>query len=194
MKKSPFTYIALLACVLFFGGIIAYLPASSAPVEEAAPPQERYINEEKGYSIEYPKDWQKQEVPRLDIVLMSPSGTAESQSHATMNLVSEAVGKDITLDQFYNESVKHLNAELKEVKVEKSGDLIIHGIPSKWIEYSHKMLDSNFRVLQYFLVSQGNVYLITFSALADNFDHYRATYESIATSFKELPKPEEAKK
>lgn len=188
MKKSQLTLLALLACLLVFGGLISYLPASSATVEEAAPPVEKYINEEKGYSIEYPKNWQKQEIPRLDIVLLSPSKNAESQTHATMNLVSETVGDKVTLDQFYNESIKHLTNELQEVKIEKSGDLYIHGIPSKWIQYSHKMVDSNFRVLQYFLVSQGNIYLITFSAIADDFDHFYPIYQKIAASFRELPK------
>lgn len=194
MKKSPFTFIALLACAAFFGGLIVYLPASSATVEEAAPPQERYVNKEKNYSIEYPKDWQTQDIPRLDIVLISPSRNADTQTHATMNLVSESVGDSVSLDQFYNESIKHLTAELKDVKIEKSGDLNIHGVPSKWIQYSHQMLDSNFRVLQYFIVTQGNVYLMTFSALSDDFDHFMTTYESIANSFKILPETTEVKK
>lgn len=191
MKKSPLTLLALLACMLFFGGLITYLPASSAVVEEAAPPLEKYVNEEKGYSIEYPKDWHKQEIPRLDIVLLSPPKDAESQSHATMNLVSENVGEKVTLDQFYAESVKHLTAELQEVKIEKTGDLTIHGVPSKWIEYSHKMVDTHFRVLQYFLIAQENIYLMTFSATTEDFEHFRSTYESIATSFRELPKSKE---
>lgn len=187
MKKSQLTLLALLACLLVFGGLITYLPASSATVEEAAPPLEKYINEEKGYSIEYPKNWQKQEIPRLDLVLLSPPKDAESQTHATMNLVSETVGDKVSLDQFYNESVKHLTTELQEVKLEKSGDLNIHGIPSKWVQYSHRMVDSNFRVLQYFLVAQGNIYLITFSAIADDFDHFYPICQKIAASFRELP-------
>jgi hypothetical protein len=188
MKKSPLTLLALLACILLFGGLITYLPASSASVEESAPPLEKYINEEKGYSIEYPKDWQKQEIPRLDIVLLSPPKNAESQSHATMNLVSEKIGDQVSLDHFYTQSIQHLKNELKEVNIEKSGDVNIHGLPSKWIQYSHKMMDTNFRVLQYFLVANGNIYLMTFSAMGENFDHFRPTYESIANSFRELPK------
>ncbi|MBA3815888.1 MAG: hypothetical protein H0X29_05095 [Parachlamydiaceae bacterium] len=188
MKKSPMTLLALLACILLFGGLITYLPASSAVVEEAAPPMEKYINEEKGYSIEYPKDWQKQEIPRLDIVLLSPTRNAESQTHANMNLVSEAVGEKVTLDQFYDESVKHLTAELVDVKVEKTGDLNIHGIPSKWIQYKHRMIDNNFGVLQYFMVAEGNIYLITFSGVTEDFEHFLTAFEKIAASFKELPK------
>lgn len=188
MKKSLLTSLAILACILLFGGLITYLPASSATVESDAPPLEKYINEEKGYSIEYPKDWQKQEIPRLDIVLLSPPKSEEAQTHATMNLVSETIGDTINLDQFYNESVKHLTKELKEAKIEKTGDLNIHGVPSKWIQYSHQMMDTNFRVLQYFLVAHGNVYLITFSAIADDFDHFNPTYQKIAASFQELPK------
>lgn len=187
MKKSLFVLFTLAACIFIFGGLIVYLPANSAAVEEETQPLERYVNEEKGYSIEYPKNWHKQDMPRLDIVLLSPPQSSAPQARATMNIVSETLEGDITLNQFYNSSVQHLTNELKEIKVENSGDLNIHGIPSKWIEYSHKMMETNFRVLQYFLVVKNNIFLMTFSAVSEDFDHFLPIYKNIAASFKELP-------
>lgn len=194
MKKTPLTLLALLACMLFFGALITYLPASSAVIEEASPSTEKFINEEKGYSFEYPKDWTKQDIPRLDIVLVSPAKDENQNNRATMNLVSESVGNTITLDHFYNESVKHLTSELQDAKIENSGDIQLNNIPSKWVQYSHKMLDSDFKVLQYFLIIDGNLYLMTFSSAASEFDHFRPAFESIANSFKQLPKSKEASK
>lgn len=188
MKKLPLILGVILVCTLLLGSLMTYLPADPTESESKASTLEKYVNEEKNYSIEYPKDWQKQELPRLDIVLFAPAKDATAQTQATMNIVSEKVGDAVTLEQFYNESVKHLTTDLKEVLVEKTGELQINNLPSKWILYNHVMLQSKFRVLQYFFVANGYIYLLTFSSPTEAFDNYRSFFESIASSFRLLPK------
>lgn len=189
MKKLSLILCTVLASALVLGGVLTYLSAGSATSDGATAKLERYVNEEKQYSIEYPKEWQKQELPSLDIVLFSPAKGETSQAHATMNVVSEKVGGSVTLDQFYAESVKHLTTELQEVQVENSGELNLGGLPSKWILYNHVMLNTKFRVLQYFFVAQGTVFLLTFSAPAEDFEQYRQVFDNIASSFRITSKP-----
>ena len=154
--------------------------------QKQSPTLEKYLNSEKHYSIDYPSDWVKSDVPQLDLVLFAPSKEDDGKPHASMNVVSEKVGKGITLDQFYSESATNLTSALKEVQVEKSGDSQLNGVTSKWMQYTHMMQGVKFRVLQYFVVAQETIFLITFSVSADEFDHYRADFEKIAKSFKIL--------
>jgi hypothetical protein len=145
---------------------------------------ERFTNTEKGYSIDYPSDWKKNDVPQLDFVLFAPPKKAGEKIHASMNIVSEKVGSDINLDQFYTESINNLSTSLKEVNVEKSGISTFNGVTSKWVLYTHLMQGVKFHVLQYFIVAHDTMFLITFSTAADEFDDYRAEFEKIANTFK----------
>lgn len=182
MKKFAFKIAAsLFLAIITTTQICAETPAASAPTPSLT---EKYTNTEKNYSIAYPSTWKKAEVPRLDLVLFAPPKGSEDNTHASMNVVSEKVGPGITLEQFYSESAANLTTALTDVNVEKTGSGDIDGIPTKWVLYTHVMQNIKFRVLQYFLVAQDNVYLITFSSVADSFKDYNSEFENIVKSFK----------
>lgn len=145
---------------------------------------EKYSNFEKEYSLEYPSNWMKNDVPQLDLVLFAPPKEKDGNPHASMNVVSEKVGEKISLDQFYSESATNLTSALKDVKVEKNGTVQFNGVPSKWMQYTHVMQGVTFRVLQYFIVADQTIFLMTFSSSDKDFDDYRADFEKIANSFK----------
>lgn len=151
---------------------------------------EIYTNTEKGYSLEYPSDWKKSDVPQLDLVLFAPSKENNENPHASANIVSEKVGGSITLEQFYSESAANLKSALKDVQVEKSGSSALSGVPSKWVLYTHVLQGVKFRVMQYFVVAEETIFLITFSSSAQDFDYYRPDFERIANSFKITPPAE----
>lgn len=144
---------------------------------------ETFVNSEKHYSLQYPSDWKRNDVPQIDLVLFAPNKVKDGKP-ASMNIFSEKVGSSISLDQFYSESAANLTSALKEVHVEKSGNIQINGINAKWIQYTHVMKDITFRVLQYFIVANDTLFLLTFSAAEDDFEHYRTDFENIANSFK----------
>lgn len=160
--------------------------ATATAATTATPKFETYTNTERNYSLEYPSDWKKNDVAQLDLVLFAPPKEQEGKTRASMNVVSEKVGQRITLEEFYSESANNLTSSLKEVHVEKSGNQQINGINTKWILYTHEMQGIKFRVLQYFIVSNETIYLITFSTAADDFENYRHDFEKIANSFKLL--------
>lgn len=144
---------------------------------------EKYTNAEKGYSIEYPADWKKNDVPQLDLVLLAPN-EKDSRTHASMNIVSEKVGPEISLERFYTESANNLSSALKDVKVGKSGTASLNGTPSKWIQYTHVMQGVSFEVLQYFVVADETIYLLTFSSSDEDFEKYRSDFVHMANTFK----------
>jgi hypothetical protein len=147
---------------------------------------EKYVNSEKHYEIEYPKQWQRKEAPRFDLILFITAKNTQNEIHATMNILSEYVGPSVTLDRFYSESLANLVAELKDTKVESSGERTLHDVPSKWVIYTHTLHGLKLRVLQYFIVANDYIYLMTFSALADEFSEYLPDFEKIAASFRML--------
>lgn len=179
MKSRLFILLALIVC--------AASPQVNIAAETAAPAEtvklEKYINSEKGYSIEYPSTWKKTDVPQLDIVLFAPSIGDANRPRASLNIVSENVGAIVPLNTFYNESVNNLKETLKEVNIENSGSATINGVESKWVIYTHVMQNVKFRVLQYFIASDKSVYLITFGAVDQDFDRYKSEFEEIVKTF-----------
>lgn len=181
MKKL---YTSVLTAMVLASSTLSYADEQAMTAPQPVTLSEKYTNTEKNYSIEYPTDWKKNDVPRLDLVLFAPSKGPDANSHASMNIVSEKVGPGITLEQFYSESASNLTTALKDVQVEKTGNSQLNGVPTKWLLYTHVMQNIKFRVMQYFMVAQETVFLLTFSAVAENFDSYKPEFEAIANSFK----------
>jgi hypothetical protein len=153
-----------------------------------------YVNKEHNYQIDYPVQWEKRQSPPLDLILFAPLKPGALHSNATMNLISQNIGSGVTLDQVYEQSIKNLTSELKDVQIQTSGEAKLNGIPSKWVRYTHAMKGMKFTVLQYFILQGENVYLMTFSTPTDQYEAYRSDFENIASSFRSLSPPKEEKK
>lgn len=173
----------ILVASLFTCCMMTTVNADESKEIKQSAPLAKYTNSETGYSLDYPSDWKKNDVPQLDLVLFAPFKEKDDKPLASMNVISEKVGNGINLEQFYSQSAANLSTALKEVNVEKTGTSMLNGTPTKWMQYSHVMQGVKFTVIQYFIVSNENIYLITFSAAADDFEKYRADFERIANSF-----------
>jgi hypothetical protein len=188
MKRTHLTILSAACLILNFASSIAAEKATQnkqAPAyDKPANSYEKFSNKVTKYSIEYPSNWVKKDVPKLDLVLFAPPKNEASRSHASMNIVSETVGAGVTLDQFYNESLANLRTQLKDVNIENSGTRDLNGIPTKWVLYTHVMQDIKFRVLQFFIVAEENIYLMTFSAVDEDFENYRSEFDKIASTFR----------
>lgn len=153
-----------------------------------------YVNKDKKYEIQYPKIWQSRPVPEnFDLVLVAPPKASEKQISASMNLLAEFIGSSFNLEQFYNENIPGIVNELKEAKIENSGKRVINGIPAKWVLYTHTMNNLTLRVLQYFIIANQYAYLITFSAIADEFSLYQDEFGKIASTFRVFVSPAKTK-
>jgi hypothetical protein len=157
---------------------------STLCAEQATAQATHYTNDAKKYSVDYPGAWQKKEISNLDLFLFAPLKNSLQEAPASINIISEKVGQDVSLNKFYTESVANLVRELKDVKIEKSGEQTTDRVTAKWIQYSHQIMSINFRVMQYFYVENGNLYVVTFSAPSAVFDSYRPDFDVVMNSLK----------
>lgn len=172
-------------------------PASSA---EALPAfkGEPYVNKEKGYSIEFPSGWTKQErFMGLDVIALSPAETPKDSFRENASVLSGKLDAPITLDLFYSENLKNLQKALNNFKQDGSGDSTVDGQPAKWVLYTHKQGNFESKVIQYFIMKGDYAYLITCGGEPAAYDKYKSTFDSIVKSFKFLkegpqPAPAEA--
>lgn len=161
--------------------------------ELMAPKTTHYNNDSKNYEVDYPSSWQKKEIPNLDLFLFAPLKNSQQQAPASVNIISEKIGTDVNVNKFYADSIANLVKELKDVKIEKSGDQKIGNATAKWIQYTHQIQSINFRVMQFFLVENGYLYLITYSAPLSEFDTHKPEFDSMTNSMR-FKTPAEASK
>jgi hypothetical protein len=163
----------------------AAAPASST--EAPAFKGELYMNKEKGYSIEFPAGWTKQErFMGLDVIALSPADTPKDSFRENASVLSGKLDAPITLDLFYSENLKNLQKALNNFKLEGSGDINVDGQAAKWVLYTHKQGNFESKVIQYFIMKGDYAYLITCGGEPTVYDKYKSTFESIVKSFKFL--------
>lgn len=170
----------LLTILLTFCAFINLQAAQSGP---GLPPLTRYNNEVKNYQLDYPTAWQRKDLQQLDLFLFAPLKTPEQEVPANINIISEKVGPEFTLDKFYTQSVTNLLKQLTDINIEKSGDINIDGTQAKWIQYKHRVMSVNLKVMQYFFMDDNILYLITMSAPVDDFDKFQPEFNTIMKSF-----------
>lgn len=145
---------------------------------------EKYVNTERGYSIEYPSHWIRATMaPKLDMSIVLPCPQDISRTCANMSIVSEYVGESMTLDEMYSTDLSYFSSQ--EV-VQNSGEIDLNGIPSKWIFLSVFVNHVEVRIMQYYIFSKGMAYVITFGALPTDFSENYHEFEEIMYSFRLL--------
>lgn len=169
---------------------------AAKPAEEAAPKAapltpgktETYTNKEKGYTIELPADWTKQEgFMGLDVISLSPAESDQDKFRENASVLSGKLDAPITLDEFYTENLKNLQKSLIDFKLESSGDITIDGQKAKWLVYTHKQGNFVSKVVQYFIMVKDRAYLITAGAEPSAYDKFKPTFDAIVKSFHLTP-------
>lgn len=140
-----------------------------------------YKNDEKGYVIRYPEGWTKEpNINGFDIFLVAPQ-QADGHSLANVSIISGPLPKDISLDVFAQENMKHLQSGNKTIKILDSGKADINGTPTQWTLYTRS--DDQTKIQHYFLVANGLGILITAGAAINSFDTYKPAFDQIIHSF-----------
>jgi hypothetical protein len=162
------------------------LPLLSSQAEEAKQ-SPLFTETDKGYSITFPSQWQWQrDFMGLDVFASAPSKDVQSTFLANISVISGQIGKDVSVDAFFNENMENLKKALREVKVVETGKIFIDGLEGRKVVYNHSMADIHLRVAQYFVVKNGIGYIVTGTALEEGFPKFVDTFEAAVRSFKLL--------
>jgi hypothetical protein len=144
-----------------------------------------YTNKDKGYSIVFPKNWEmKEKFMGLDVFALSPLEGDKDLFRENVNIITEDLTKPMSLDDYYSMGLVNLKTLLTDFKEVESGNIDVNGIPMKWIVYDHRMGEVKARVLQFIAVKDRRAYVVTFSAMPDDFAKYRPAFEQIAKTYK----------
>lgn len=161
-------------------------PAASSTPESTQEGFKRFVNEDKGYSIQFPSNWEvRKGMMGLDVFALSPMTGQEDSFRENVNVLSEKLPQKVDLDGYYKASLDALKQEIPGFSLISSSPVEIDGMKGYRIEFTHGsgQGDVDAIVIQYILVDQGQkVTLITGAIEADKLPDYKPLIDKVAAS------------
>lgn len=161
-------------------------PASQTPAKDEIKPTQANIDATKDWqtyenathklTVKYPKDWTKKEDSNVIIGFMS-GGTAN------VNLVSEDLAKagspNLKVDEYLKLSLPNIEKEFKDFKLLENTPLTMGNVKAQKIVYTANMEGMNLKFMQVLTVINQKAYVLTYTALADEYDKNLETANKI---------------
>ncbi len=152
-----------------------------------------YTNDEYGFSIFYPTDWNYREGFGRDsktstgaIVVFQDSLESKGDLFRENTYIfTESLPDSVTnVDEYLKYSKSSLPSQMKEFKVLDDGETIINERKSDWVIFSYVSRLQRVQSLAYLFIVDGKGFVITSTSRPEDFMRFRRTFENIAKSIK----------
>lgn len=132
------------------------------------------------YSIELGSDWEESKSVS-GIAMFTLGGDATTN----INILKESVAQKITAEDYKDAAVKQFEA-MEGYKVTDSKGTKIDGNDSYLVYLSAEQSSVKMNLIQAYIVNDSNVFVVTFTTIADKYDDMKEEAEKIIDSFKSL--------
>lgn len=156
-------------------------------VEAASGLKNQFTDQEKGFSITFPKTWNiKENLKGAAVMGFSPKENENDTFLENVNVVASQAN----LDEYDAEKYFQVNygplSELDSFKELERGEVVLERKKAIWIIFTHRTGNFDTKAVQYYLVRGSRGYVITGTGLSTTFDKYKPQFEQIARSFRGL--------
>lgn len=156
--------------------------ASVGESKEQTVKSETYENKQKGYSIQYPSDWEKESLEGFDLFISAPV-EKDGRSLANFSIISGEVPADVSQNLYYTLNLKNLLESNSIMEIQDNCKSELNGNEVFWLRYrrqDHTLLE----VVQYLFVVNQVAFVITYGAPAEELERYEDSLDKIVQSFK----------
>ncbi|MGI9175661.1 MAG: DcrB-related protein [Rhodothermales bacterium] len=137
------------------------------------------------FRLAAPSDWTvREDVRSVHLIALSPQDGPDDPFRENLNVTTQDVPEGATLDAFYDDAFAEIAKSTIGFSEIETRNVRIGGVPAKRLVYEYPFGQRAFRVLTYVLLDGDQGYFLTGTALAEQYDHYAATFEQIAESFR----------
>ncbi|MDD5347916.1 MAG: PsbP-related protein [Candidatus Omnitrophica bacterium] len=135
------------------------------------------------YSVSYPADFLLKQLGS-GVSFSSPDTDKKFGFAPSVNIVSQKFGSAVpALADFYKKAKEPLVERKPPVKIIEEKKDKVAGIDSQRLVYASKEKKANFKFLQQIFIRKGRAYVITYTALAEQYDRYLPAAKAIIRSF-----------
>jgi len=136
------------------------------------------------YTLKYPEDYQLKVLGRV-MVLVSPNTDPKTGFSENVNIaVASLSDPAIKLDDFFDQAKKNLSLGGSGIKILEEKKEKLSGADAYRIIYTSKQKKTNFKLLQVVAIHKDKVFVVTYTALAEQFDRGLSQVNSMIKSLK----------
>lgn len=170
---------------LILASLVFCVSNSQAQVASAASPWKTY--DQNGYYIEYPSEWEVNGVEDngMQFAFLSPLSSETDNFSENINLLKQDISSyNLDLDSYVDISKKQIASMVEDGKILVSQKLEKNGRSFYEMVYAGEQEGMTLKWKQYCWVENGNAYVLTYTAMAEEYDNYESTATQIMDSFK----------
>ncbi|MGE5528801.1 MAG: hypothetical protein ACM3X6_06635 [Patescibacteria group bacterium] len=144
-----------------------------------------YHDDELGFSLELPADWEASKGPLgVPLVAISPAESGNDTFRENVNVILDELPEAVSIDAYMAASVAEMKKYLTDFQGHEEGRIDLSDLPAGWLVYSHRMGQVKLKNLAYAILAGKTCYTITCSATPESFGRFRKAFDQICRSFK----------
>lgn len=143
-------------------------------------------NKAVDYSFEYPEDWELSSNDGVVAIKIDCDGSSSTSRYATINVMAFTLSddqKNCGARDYWNTHSGEIESTYGDYSLLDEAEISIDGIPALRVKYTGSLTENVYTFSQSICIRNGVVYLITLSALQDDFDNVFADYETVLNTF-----------
>lgn len=170
--------------VLIIGLLIIGVVLTSGCIEKQPEIAEgAYVSEGYGFAIVPPEAWDVDESRQFGEIVAFYAPEAEANFTSNMLIHIEELPYEVSLEEYINASKEQLPLILTNYTMVSEQDIVISGAEAyEWV-ITHEMGIFKIQAKQVIIIKGERAYLITSTALQDNFDTYAPAFEESIQTF-----------
>lgn len=189
--KGKHGWATIAACLVVSVGWASGCTATIVPeAPTSLPTFLTHVDEDNGFSISYPKDWEKECedcLSETEIVAFSALA-GEHEGQAFFSVAKENWPSETTALSYFEEAKAALEAsEGRNYDFVSKEQLVIDGAPAIKHILAVDSAGERSKAIQVYLAQGKSIWIMTFICAPEFFDLWEPTFDAIASSFRLLP-------
>lgn len=150
-----------------------------------------WSNADYGVSMQYPADWTANEDSQSVIVAFSSplEGNDDAFAESVNIVMNDLSGQEITMEDYTELTLQALGETFPEAMITEASDTTLGGYPARMVVYDFNGQYGKLQALQIWTIKDEISYVVTYTALEENFDEYRPASEKMIDSLIISPIP-----
>ncbi len=183
-RKRRFSFIGIFAVLFILAGLGAIIWHLMNNFQ-----LNTYVNEQHGFKIGYPSDWDFQEnINGAAVIFYSPLENQLDFFQDNINIVIQDISASpMGLEDYSNMAVEQMKMVFGEnMKVQELSNTTIDGMPAKKFVFTGKGPQAELKYMSVWTIEGSTVYQLTYLAIASQYPNYLFKIHAMLNSFHRL--------
>ena len=182
-KALPFVAVAI-ALLAALGGWFAFQQRQQEPKIELS----TYTNQNQGFQVDYPQAWSKQnrdDFFATGAIFFSPLTNEADRFKEKVSVLVENLPSDLSLAAYTEQSLAEIR-QLSDPDIGSAAEITLGTDEGRQITYRGEENGLTVQRMQVWSLNGNQAYVITYTALPEDYDRYLPTVEKMIESFETI--------